>query len=508
MTNNRNPFVVPVVASTIIVSYAVTRLVGITKLPIFNDEAIYIQWAVGVWRGHPFAPLVDGKLLHVWLCSLVVPLAANPLWAARAVSILGGVMAMYACFHIGTRLYSQKAGLVAAALYVICPFTLFYDRIALPDNLLSAFAALTLLWSIALVQDGRWYYAWLLGLSMAAAILCKIPGLLTLPVPILTALLLANSPRARLMRHLALSYCIAVALTTLPIVRIVLTTHQYEKSILGENTAALVTQLAVNIRAIYEWLWFYWTPPVLILAILGLVFATLKLKRETLLLAVASFLPILAFTAVSRILFVRYVLLATVPMLVLAGGITASVADYIGLSGRSQFLLRLDPFSILFLMIVALFAWRVDWLLLTNPAVAPLPAAERYQYIEDWPSGYGVAEAADYLRSMARFTKGGIVVVHHEFTGTTNFGLAVLLMKEKRIAFRKLSIRAGEQITKLVTWSQAKPIFIVLNRPPLGMAPGEQPDITELLKVADLIASYLKPGGRAAIDVYRVKHPL
>ena len=508
MTNSRNPFVVRVVALTIVLCYVVSRLVGLTKLPIFNDEAIYIQWAVGVWRGDPFAPLVDGKLLHVWLCSVVVPFAANPLWAARAVSVLGGALALYACFHIGTRLYGQKAGFVAAALYVICPFTLFYDRIALPDNLLSAFAALTLLWSIALVQDDRWYYASLLGLSMAAAILCKIPGLLTLPIPILTALLLANSPRGRLVRHLAFSYCITVALTALPIVRIVLTTHQYEKSILGESAATLVTQFAVNIRTIYRWLWFYWTPPVLILAILGLVFAMLKLKRETLLLAVASFLPILAFIAVSRILFARYVLLATVPILALAGGITARVGDYIRLSSRSRLLLRSDPFSILFLMVVGLFAWRVDWLLLTNPAVAPLPPAERYQYIEDSPSGYGVAEAADHLRRVARFTKGGIVVVHHEFTGTTSFGLDVLLMKEKRIAFRQLSIRAGSEITKLGTWSQDKPVFIVLNRPPLGMVPGEQPDITELLKVADLVASYLKPGGRAAIDVYRVKRPL
>ena len=128
---------------------------------------------------------------------------------------------------------------------------------------------------------------------MAAAILCKIPGLLTLPIPLLTAFLLANSLAACLVRHLALSYCITVALTALPIVRIILTTHQYEKSILGENAATLVTQFLVNIWTIYGWLWFYWTPPVLILAILGSLFAMLKLKRETLLLALASFLTIL-----------------------------------------------------------------------------------------------------------------------------------------------------------------------------------------------------------------------
>ena len=86
--------------------------------------------------------------------------------------------------------------------------------------------------------------------------------------------------------------------------------------------------------------------------------------------------------------------------------------------------------------------------------------------------------------------------------------MAVLLIKKKRIAFRQLSIRAGSEITKLVAWSQVKPVLVVLNRPPLGMVAAEQPDITELLKVADLVASYLKPGGRATIDVYRVKRPL
>ena len=176
-----------------VLCYLVSRFVGLTKLPIFNDEAIYIQWAVRVWRGDPFAALIDGKLLHVWLCSVIVPFASNPLWAARAVSIVGGAIASYACFHIGARLYSREAGFIAAGLYIICPFTLFYDRIALPDTFLSAFAALTLLWSIAVEQDGKWYDAFLLGLAMAVAILCKIPGLLTLPIPIVTALLLPSS---------------------------------------------------------------------------------------------------------------------------------------------------------------------------------------------------------------------------------------------------------------------------------------------------------------------------
>jgi 4-amino-4-deoxy-L-arabinose transferase-like glycosyltransferase len=61
-----------------------------------------------------------------------------------------GGLALYAAFQIGLRLYNRQAAFVCAALYVICPFTLLYDRMALADGPLSAFAALILLWAIAL----------------------------------------------------------------------------------------------------------------------------------------------------------------------------------------------------------------------------------------------------------------------------------------------------------------------------------------------------------------------
>ena len=90
-------------------------------------------------------------------------------------------------------------------------------------------------------------------------------------------------------------------------------------------------------------------------------------------------------------------LLATVPALVLAGAVATWVGDYIRLSRRSQLLLRSHPFSIL-LMIVGLFAWRVDWLLLANPAIAPLPLKNVFNIWKIGRQGTGVAEAADYLR--------------------------------------------------------------------------------------------------------------
>ena len=505
MAKIRNSCVTSVVAGGLVVTYAVSRLMGLTALPIFCDEAIHIQWAAQILRGHLLAPLHDGKLLHVCLIALGLPWVSDPLWVARVLAVLEGAISLYACYRIGARLYDRLAGFLCAALYVLCPFTLFHDRMALADGPLSAFAALTLLWSIAVIQDGRRMYVLLLGLAMAGAILCKMPGVLTLLTPVIAAFVLAKPPRIGVAKQLALSYCITLTLVVVPIVIFLLTTHQHhEKSVLGENAWALMVQVATNVKTTYKWLWFYWTPPVLILGLMGFVFAVIKQNREHLLLAATSLVPILAFIAMSRLLFSRYLLPATVPALALvAGVVTVDISPRIArLIGLAQPTVVRAVSAMLVCVVVGLFAWKVDWLLLTNPAHAPLPRADLNQYVQRWPSGYGVTEAAHYLRSLARDYPGGIVVAHHD---PQDFGLKVSLMNENRIAVRHLKVRGENNMAKLVAWSRNKPTFVVLNRPPVSQTPSEQPDGSELLKVADLVQSFQKPGGRASVDVYRLK---
>jgi hypothetical protein len=509
IVNNRKGFVFGVVAAGIVVSYAVSRFAGLTKLPIFIDEATFIEFAMRVWQGNPLGQLADGKLLHVWLIALVVPWASDPLWAARAMTVLEGGLALYACFHIGARLYNRKAGLLCAALYVICPFTLFHDRMALADGLLSAFAALTLLWSIALVQDQKRRYAVLLGLAMAGAILSKIPGLLYLLTPLCTVILLAKPPRLRLVRQLALSYGIALALTVFPVVKFLLTTeHTSRHSVIGKNSEELIKQIAWNAQQAFEWLWFYWTPPVLIVGVVGLVFAIVKRKREHLLLGAISLLPILAFAVISKIWFARYLLPATVPVLELVAGIMTGnngAEDWSRRLRLPKFAQRLHALpSILFLVVVGLFAYRIDWRLLTDPALTPFPPAEITQYVQIWPSGYGVAEAAGYLRELAHLSEDGIIVVHHRYGDNIDFGLKGYLLHEKRIEFRWVKLRNANDITTFVDSSRTKPTFVVLDRPPIPEVPEELPDVPELLRVAELVKSYPKPGGAASVEVYRL----
>jgi hypothetical protein len=474
----------------------------------FCDEGIYIDLASQVLRGDLFQPLHDGKLLHVWVIALIIPWASDPLWGARAVTVVGDGLALYACYGIGSRLYDRRAGCLCAILYVICPFTLFHDRVALADGLMASFAGLALLWSIALVQDNKTYHAWLLGMTMAGSILFKIPGLLTLITPVVTAALIAKRPLIARVRQLALPYAVAFAVTALPVVRFLQSGGERSRSIFGESLQSWKAQFLSNFQTAWDWLWFYWTPPILIVGIAGLVIAILRRKREHLLLCISSFIPIFAFIAVSKIWFPRYLLPATVPALALAAAIVTPKSWAAGLArtGRAtqSYVLSALP-SVVFLVLVGFFSWRVDWLLLTTPASAPLLAIERVQYVEAWPSGYGVVEAADYLRQVARTLQGDVLAVHHDLGDGTHVGLKTYLMNEPRIKVEKLNLNNWVGIQTLVARSRAMRTFVVLNRPPVSDVADEQPDIVELLKVAELVQSYPKPGARASVDLYRVR---
>ena len=77
--------------------YFSTRLVNLTIIPIFTDEAIYLRWgqialADPRWR---FISLLDGKQpLLIWLFLPALKLIADPLVAGRMVSIFAGCMGM------------------------------------------------------------------------------------------------------------------------------------------------------------------------------------------------------------------------------------------------------------------------------------------------------------------------------------------------------------------------------------------------------------------------------
>ena len=98
----------------LILIFLATRLVQLTLIPIFTDEAIYLLWAQIAlsdprWR---FISLIDGKQpLLIWLMLPMVKYVADPLVAGRLVSIICGLVAMTGFSVFSYYLTKSRTGL-------------------------------------------------------------------------------------------------------------------------------------------------------------------------------------------------------------------------------------------------------------------------------------------------------------------------------------------------------------------------------------------------------------
>ncbi|AFM40777.1 PMT family glycosyltransferase, 4-amino-4-deoxy-L-arabinose transferase [Desulfosporosinus acidiphilus SJ4] len=120
------------------------------------------------------------------------------LWAV--ILTLFGLCGLY---DLGRNLISERAGLLAAAIYALMPLSIYYGRVVMPEPMAQALS----IWALALIV--RWrraperHHIWKIGLVLAGAILAKLPQLMLFPV----ALLLGFYPLRQTQMKKILSYC-------------------------------------------------------------------------------------------------------------------------------------------------------------------------------------------------------------------------------------------------------------------------------------------------------------
>jgi hypothetical protein len=393
----------------LLAAYFATRLVNLTLLPIFVDESMHVVWAAKFARDPGFLrPLDDGKLLHVLASSLTVPLAADPLRAGRATASVAGALAMLSAWGLGRRLFGRGTGLLAAGLYLACPFTLFHDRLDLADVYLSAAAGLALLAAADLLARPSLRRGVALGFALAACVLAKVPGLVALAFPALGWVLLTPR-RIGARRALALAYGLCLLIVAGPLVYFLGHTTQLQAKA-GRAGAGRLWLLADNARLAFGWLWAYCTPPIGVTCAATALLGLLRRRGPESFLALAAGLPVLAFGAVAWAWYPRYILFVSVPLLVLAARGTALAWCWSARRWPDRARLRTLCAAALggALLLPAL---RFDHALLTDPTRAPLPQLDGFQYVWGWPSGYGWDRAVALLREERARRPEGITVV-------------------------------------------------------------------------------------------------
>lgn len=388
--------------------FVITRLTNLTKLPIFTDEAIYIRWSqIGSrdanWR---FISLVDGKQpLFTWIMMAFLKIIPDPLFAGRLVSVFAGIGSMAGIWLLAHEIFKNKRiATIASMLYLVSPFTLMYDRMALYDSLVATFSIWNLYLAILLVRHLRLDVALIYGMTLGLGMLNKSSGFLSLYLIPITLVLMDWRRVGRYQRLLKwVGLAIIAALISQALYSVLRLSPLFH--MVTEKDAVFVYPLKDwimhplqfvegNLRGEFDWIWHYLTLPVFIASLLPMVLLRPNI-REKLLLYAMWLAPFVALALFGRVLYPRFILFMTMPLLILA----AVSIDWIIMRYVKTYLGLALLFVLFFPSIYASF------FIITNPIYAPIPFADKGQFINDWPTGWGMREVNSYLLDKSQKSK-------------------------------------------------------------------------------------------------------
>jgi len=385
--------------------YFATRLFNLTVVPMFTDEAIYMRWSqVGLqdaaWR---FIPLTDGKQpLYHWFVMGVMSLKvfSDPLIEGRIVSVMAGFITAIAIGILTYVLFKRRlTAYLATMLYIVSPFMLVYDRLAIVDSLLTTISVVSLLFAVLVVKYVRLDLALLLGLSIGAGMLTKSSGLLFLLLSPVT-LLLSSWPKKKRLKQLGLLifFFLVVVILSQSLYSILrlsqffyrISQKNYEFIIpLSDFIRSPFSMTWGNLQSLIKWQVGYLTIPWLVLVFISWFHK--EYWREHLMLVIYVVFPMILMASFNKIIFPRFLVFST-PFLIImvASGLTYVTSK-----------IKLEKFKFLAVLLAILLPAFISLTWLISPGQAAIPQADKNQYYLGQPSGHGVKEIVQYLEEQA-----------------------------------------------------------------------------------------------------------
>jgi len=379
--------------------------VHLMALPVFEDEGSQLRLISRVVdAGEWLQPLAEGKPLEIWPMGLVARLTPHPLPGIRALHVLAGLIGAVLTYRLALLIVDRRTAFVSAALFAICPFVVYLERIALSEILLCAAGVWVLLSILRLLASPTWPRAAAFAASLVLAAFCKFPVgfvfmtamplmLLFMPCgerrtllhrPVFTRVLAAYLPVVLLVLTVACVALIQVRRGHAPgfgledFIGIGLGGYRDIAGVIGVPRPNVIGELTTQL----SW-------PVFVIGVIGLgASALLNDWRQRWLIAVGG-LPLLAIGTLANFWFPRYLLFTLPPLVVCA------VSGWHSLALRAQrFQIALE---IALLAVCVVFMGRQSLLIISNPPAAHWSPLDRFQYFEGWSSGYGYPEAAQFM---------------------------------------------------------------------------------------------------------------
>ncbi len=431
--------------------FLVTRLVNLTGLPIFTDEANYLNWGWFELHGHPWYSLFDAKQPGLmWILAAAEMAGRDPLWAGRAVSILTGLLNLWGIWLVGKKLGGEKVAAAADVVYIITPLFLFYDRQALMESALISVSVFSFYFLLQTYEKPTLKSAAATGAILGIGLWIKSSALVFLAAAVTSFGLMAVSRRGQVFKYLtAMVYMLAAFLA---VAGLLILQPQFTA------TWSRNSDYTMTLSQMARWPWPTWKADWILNGQLWLILLTpvvtagwaagmVIMGRKNWLTAAWIWLPLgiyLTFAKFSGALFQRY---ATpyLALIVIPAGFT---------------LARIKPgfWSLLILPIA------VSLLQIFNPAgyFNLVNKFTRYSYLQGYitgsDSGYQVQAILKYLRRQAK--SGPIVTGLQLANFNPTAGVMVYARREPGLNPYYIDTRVPDA-DKYACLSSPRPVYLV-----------------------------------------------
>lgn len=336
-------------------------------------------------------------------------LFSDPLIAGRFVSVLSAIITSIGLYFLGRKLFGEKVGIITVLLYIVLPFALVYDRLALMDSLVSSFAVWSLYLAVHLAEKPRLDISLLLGIAAGLGMLTKsnaLFALILLPVSLLVFRWKEKQVGKRLLKwasgillSIFIAQCMYQLLRLSPWFYIIEQKNHVFILSFGEFFNNPFNYFIHNLEGMVGMLTQYVTPPILIVILGGMIYGIYRRNPKIVLLILWFFVPFLVLAGFGKIIFPRFMLFMVMPLLIIGGYLTGEAV---------KFAYSINKWLLAVLLLFFLYPVIVSTTLIVNPADAAIPHVDRNQLFDDWPSGYGVKDVISFLQNKAQ--EGKIVV--------------------------------------------------------------------------------------------------
>lgn len=401
--NKTRPPYYRAVAITIMLVYIGVVLRGIALLPPFTDELTHLDWATrDVGGGWQF-----GKGLSIPLLAVFSWLSADPLIWGRYAAALVSVLILSVMMKSAESLFDYDTSLMSGLLYLVVPYNQFYSRLAFIDPFMVLFLVVAMLFAFLVMrQPALWRWAVLCG-ALIFAILSKLLAVVFLALPLLGYVFFCREARIRRFRDVVIATGIVLVVVLLAMVA---GYGRTQFSWTGAEPDALTyEQIQMLFGRYCEWGAELLTMPILWLVLVAVGYSLIVREVRALYLIAQGVLMLCSLWFLSFVA-PRYLMYVVVLVIVLDAWLLVRILR--GIIQKSATLVRSKApgYAVSALLMIGLLSPAVllDVDLIRDPINAALPDIVRWQYIEGWPSGYGMRETTDFLVETADTTPGGI----------------------------------------------------------------------------------------------------